>query len=693
MIYRTILLPLVSALSLGLAAQNGEPVHTFPAEEMISETLEQLTESNGEETDLSEWNDELDQLRSDPVNLNSGNDEELRRLCLLNELQIRNLQAYIADYGPVASVYELFLIDGFSQTFIEQIAPFIILENAAAPQLPLRNVLRNGRWKLSCRYQRVLESQAGYSGQPGSDSLASRYAGSPDAVFTRLVWNYQDRLHGGITSEKDAGETLLRKPDSAAVAIDYLSFHLMIRGKKKTHSTIIGDYQMQFGQGLTLWSGMSMGKTSGTLPMRRRGQTIKPHTSANENNFLRGAASSWRKGKMEYTAFVSYRRRDARVNTDSLNGQGFEFFSAVQESGYHRTVSERNNRKSVREFIAGGHVKYAAHRFRIGFSTYHLYYNRNFLPSPVPGNTSEPAETYAGFDYSWSYKRLTFYGESSLALCEGSAHLAGLNFNPDPRIAFSVIYRNYAPAYFNLLSNAFGETAKNSNERGLYFGVQTFPVRNLSMTIQVDYCRFPWLRYQVDAPSSALEYAIFTTYSLGRAGLISMSFKHAEKQGNSSDLQRLLNPLETTVKTSWMLQLRYSVTSCFKLSTRTSIQKVRTASGSTAAGYYLGGDGQIISPNAAWSFTARYAVFDTDDYESRMYVYENDLPSSFSIPSFSGNGSRYYLMLKMRIGSHLDGWLRFSRTMLPMQQEISSGPALIRGNHKSELKAMITYRF
>ena len=39
----------------------------------------------------------------------------------------------------------------------------------------------------------------------------------------------------------------------------------------------------------------------------------------------------------------------------------------------------------------------------------------------------------------------------------------------------------------------------------------------------------------------------------------------------------------------------------------------------------------------------RLQYFETDDYNSRIYAYENDLLYSFSIPVFYDKGFRYYL--------------------------------------------------
>ena len=49
------------------------------------------------------------------------------------------------------------------------------------------------------------------------------------------------------------------------------------------------------------------------------------------------------------------------------------------------------------------------------------------------------------------------------------------------------------------------------------------------------------------------------------------------------------------------------------------------------------------------SGAVRFAVFDTDDYDTRVYAFENDVFSAVSIPGFAGRGSRMYVNLMWRI--------------------------------------------
>jgi hypothetical protein len=85
----------------------------------------------------------------------------------------------------------------------------------------------------------------------------------------------------------------------------------------------------------------------------------------------------------------------------------------------------------------------------------------------------------------------------------------------------------------------------------------------------------------------------------------------------------------------------------------------------------------------------RYAIFDTDNYDSRIYAYENDLLGVFSIPSYYNKGIRTYLMLKYDIGKKVDLWFRWDVFSYANQDSISSGLEEIIGSEKTTVKVQL----
>jgi hypothetical protein len=87
----------------------------------------------------------------------------------------------------------------------------------------------------------------------------------------------------------------------------------------------------------------------------------------------------------------------------------------------------------------------------------------------------------------------------------------------------------------------------------------------------------------------------------------------------------------------------------------------------------------------------RYALFDTDTYDSRIYEYESDMLYSFSIPAFYDKGSRVYLMAKVSSSGNMDFWIKYSCTQYANKETISSGLYEIKGNRKSEIKMQVIF--
>ena len=49
-------------------------------------------------------------------------------------------------------------------------------------------------------------------------------------------------------------------------------------------------------------------------------------------------------------------------------------------------------------------------------------------------------------------------------------------------------------------------------------------------------------------------------------------------------------------------------------------------------------------------FWLRYCIFKTDDWDTRIYAFENDILHSFSIPALYGQGNRSYAMAELKTG-------------------------------------------
>ena len=93
-------------------------------EELIySEISEDNIEMATSEIDV--MNETLSFIADNPININTSTRSQLENLPFLKNSQIENLMEYLFDYGPMESIYELALVEGFDTNTIREILPFV----------------------------------------------------------------------------------------------------------------------------------------------------------------------------------------------------------------------------------------------------------------------------------------------------------------------------------------------------------------------------------------------------------------------------------------------------------------------------------------------------------------------------------------------------------------------------------------
>ena len=87
--------------------------------------------------------------------------------------------------------------------------------------------------------------------------------------------------------------------------------------------------------------------------------------------------------------------------------------------------------------------------------------------------------------------------------------------------------------------------------------------------------------------------------------------------------------------------------------------------------------------------TGRFSIFDSDNYDSRQFIYERDLLYLYSIPSFYSQGFRYYVLAVIHLSKRIEGWLKIAQTRYVFEESIGSGLEEIEGNLKTNFNAQI----
>src|SRR5690606_19264593 len=154
----------------------------------------------------------------------------------------------------------------------------------------------------------TLQRRRGYA---ITDINRSRYLGTPDQALVRYRYHFGRDLQVAFNMKKDAGEALFR--GAQRNGFDFYSGSVYIHNQGLLKSVVVGDYALQFGQSLSMWGGLGVGKSSMVQSMARQSTGLRPYTSSNDVSFLRGTAATIALGHFSVTPFFSQRRLDGSV--------------------------------------------------------------------------------------------------------------------------------------------------------------------------------------------------------------------------------------------------------------------------------------------------------------------------------------------------------------------------------------------
>ncbi|MCW3085607.1 MAG: hypothetical protein JWP12_2973 [Bacteroidetes bacterium] len=715
-IFRWMLLACLFVFSPGLFSQvNTDTIAPRPSDDSeIQQQLENIAESTeNEEADYTSLLDALNQFKDHPINLNNTTREELEQLQMLNDLQINALFAHIQKNGRLLTIYELQGINGFDLQTIQRILPYVrVSDNFTNAHFSINEMFKSGQSMVMLRYARVIEQQTGFRPIDSTklyNSPNSRYIGSPDKLYARYRFTYGTNVSWGVTAEKDQGELFFKDNQKfkydwynqslkgqQGTGFDFYSAHFYVRNIKFIKALAIGDYQASFGQGLTLWSGYAFGKTADMMSTKKSASGIRPYTSVDENKFLRGAATTVGFKRWEATAFFSRKHVDANI-TDTLDNGEIAAVSSLQETGYHTTPSEIADKDAILQTVYGGNVSYKGKQFNVGLTAMSYRLDKDFNRDLSYYNQfefSSKQNTNVGLDYNFIFRNFNFFGEEAMSKNGGTAFLNGVLVSLDPRLSLTVLHRYYQRDYQNLLSNGFAESTTAVNEKGLYIGLVAKPITQITLMAYYDRFEFPWLKYQVNAPSHGTDYLAQVNYTPSKKFDAYFRIRTRSKYKNTAEMIDEVDYIVPYAQTNYRLNTSITVIPSIKLKNRIELVDYRLDDGKTQKGYLVYQDVTYSKLGSKFSASLRYALFQTDTYDARLYAFETDVPGSYSIPSYYYRGSRFYILLDYNITRKIEVWLRYSQTVYDNKDVISEGALTeIQGNTKSEIKAQVRFKF
>lgn len=652
----------------------------------VSRVADDLTAFPDEDNNYDDKYENYLQLVSNPIDLNKVSRAELEMLNLLTQEQVTQFLQYRDTFGDFISIYELQAVPGFTLRDVESLLPFVKLTDpqSSLDRKFLKRLSTSSNTYLVTRIERVLQESKGFSLPADSNG----FQGSSEKYYTRFRSSIPHDYSIGFTSEKDAGEKFQWNPKDQQYGFDYVSVHLQLQNKGKFDNIVIGDYQAQFGHGITLGTAFGLGKGGETVnTLKRPAIGFVPYTSANENGFLRGAAFTYRlHPKVKISLCYSGQKRDASINEDENLS-----ISSLTLTGLHRNSGELFKRKTISTKDYGVIFGYEDKNFSVGMIGHHVEFEYPINKKPTVYNqfTFEgKANTTVSTYWNWHTRNFTFFGEGGRSSSGGLGLVAGVLTNISLKTDVGLLFRKYDRDFHTFYGNAFSENTSPQNETGIYWGLKHQFSRKVVVTAYADLFQFPWLKFRVYRPSAGKEILTRLNYQPSKKIILFIQGRLETKDRNKGETDAEFHQVARGKKFNISFNADYSPTSVLRMRTRVQYSEYHFNK-ATTNGILLLQD--LIYTNRKFQFTFRHGIFDTDDFDNRQYAFENDVWLAYSLPAYYGTGIRNYLIVKYKMNRMISLWVKYGHWRYTDKENIGSGMDLIEGNQKSDLKLQIRF--
>ena len=655
----------VLVLCMGISAQTVHPWEQYYHEVM---TVEDVGTTQWEET-----YELLCELEQHPIDINRATREQLEQLPFLSAQQVEEIVEYIYRYGPMKSLAELQMIRSLDYEQRKLLTYFIYigeLESETQHRYAHHELMATGRIPF---YERKGDVDG--------------YQGYPYRHWLKYQFTYGDQVKAGFVGSQDAGEPFFAGKNR--LGYDYYSFYLQLKQLGRVESLVLGKYRVSMGMGLVINNIFGLGKVSMLQNMGRSTSTLRAHSSRSSDSYLQGAAATVNIAKgLTATGFISYRAMDATLNKDGTA-------ATILTSGYHRTETELEKKNNLKNTTFGGNIRYQANGYHAGLNVVRTHLNRELKPNTSVLYRQHYAQGYdflnMSADYGYVHHRFSVNGEMALNRDGALATINSVSLQLSSEWSLMALYRFYSFRYTSLYANSYSDGGSVQNESGIYLGATWQPSPSWKLMAYTDFAYFPWAKYQISQSSHSWDNLLQLSYTKNR-WIFGGRYRLRIRQKDNEDKTALISRTEHRGRLSAEYSQESQTTDNKRLgwSSRTQIDF-----GFTSFNEYE--KGLMISET--FGFTYRWlrlnggmGWFQTDSYDSRVYLYELGPLYSYSVTQFSGEGIRYWLMARANIGSRLMLTAKLGTTNYFDRSTIGSSYQQIKASSQTDLDVQLRWR-
>lgn len=589
-----------------------------------------------------EWIENWEYFMQFPLNLNTCDSNQLVQLLFLTPQQINALLKYRNKVKSFFSMYEVAQLYYWNAKTAQYLSIFSTLDSVLVVPVFKKSGFISGRNLIRTRMKWPIDTS---------------FRNLPISMLIKSEGEFNNTFQWHVLLEHDAHEAFFVKKKT--YGFDFYSGVFSYTPKKSAlHKLILGDYRIQFGEGLQIWSGFLFGGNVISMGQKHGVLDIKPYKSTMESGYLRGVSSLWSLGKnIQFLAFLSSRFFDANSKNDSLSA-----FSSMYLSGLHRNDLEISKKYTVREEAVGAAFRMNFKKVRLGAMSSFYYWNVDWLPSShlyakykFNGNKLFVASAF----FTTVGKMGLFSSEWSFSFPNGFAcfHLFQKELSPGIKIGWNQHYfdKNYwAPhgQVQRLSNNGVGEFSSNLN-------LQAELHKKIHVLGGVSFQHFDYMTYQIPAPHQ--KWTLFLRWNYFPINNMELMLQNEVSNQPFSSKLNEIKYLYYRVLINNSLRLQIELSKKWKLRSSifyTLLKQERDWKSGIALNQFI----QYSNPKIGISWTLMYQYFSVSDYAMRTYAYEKTVSGLFENTLLYGESNvlSSFIRYKYKCSWSLEGKIRCS---------------------------------
>lgn len=560
---------------------------------------------------------QIEELLKNPIEINKADFSGLSQIPFLSKQQVDLILDYRNKNGIFFSKFELLNIDGIDYLSAKSILPLIKV-NTEMPSKNERNrddFFKN--YKVNLR-SRVLNK---------NQSILKDFFSTENKYYNRFLAEINN-YRIGFTSEKDYYERN---------QVDFYSFYFQSRDIL-LDKILIGDYQVYFGNGLAIWNPYRIYKPAINVTNSIRSRnSVLPYQSTDENKFLRGIAVEEKFSNFKMILFYSKNLIDGRY--DSIANK-----IRLDTDGLHineNDIITKNNLSTI-TFGSSLEINFLSN-IKLGFLIYQ---------NSIRYKSKEEKENIFSTSYDINFQNLVISGEN--AFMNGNLKIINsLNFPISKNLSLIFSYRNYSPKAKSYWGNGFGESSNHSGEIGFFTGLDWSTIYG-DFSLYFD--EFKIVKNDlIDFEMTGNEFMV--NYSKRVTDKTQLSIKLFYSQSESYPTNSNTKIIESSSR------FRFDLTNYI---TKNILNKSRFEfsnnknQGNNYDGFLIFDEIRAKLFSEKLSLSLRLTLFKTDNYDSRIYSFENDLPGLITVLPFYDDGYKWYLIFSYSPIKTLSFHLKYS---------------------------------